>query len=270
MAKELTFPEVQELAGTRELASHGRVGRVMTIGKTGTIVGTYAKAFGKPVPPSGFTKKVLTYGGLAFDRDALPQENVNAMLELFLQRSVLEEWKEHYYVLPQRLFEAVGLRDVLPWPDTVATPQQETALAVFTEVTRTYQEMVAQQSEQFRKVQARAAQLQAQLVEAERLLANRDFATQSQVAVEVEPPLEDVRAELDDPQWDFRTVKGLAFALGVTAGQVERVLDSNPKIVRWVPATADDGQMLLVSATRPISRRERLIRIKAALTKAVV
>lgn len=79
-----------------------------------------------------------------------------------------------------------------------------------------------------------------------------------------------IRKELADPKWDFRTVDGVASSIGTSPEAVEAVLDRHPDLVRWVPATDDEGRLLLTSASRPISRRERLIRIKAALTKSLV
>ncbi len=74
--------------------------------------------------------------------------------------------------------------------------------------------------------------------------------------------------ELNDPAWDFRTVGGLADSLGISPADVRRMIDANPRLVRWVPARGEGGQPLLTSAARPVTFRERLIQLRAFVAKS--
>lgn len=83
------------------------------------------------------------------------------------------------------------------------------------------------------------------------------------------PEAEAVHAELGDAKWNFRTVRGLAARTGLSQESVQRYLEANPELVRWVPAFDDQGNVLLVDAARPVSTRERLIHLRAYLTKTI-
>jgi hypothetical protein len=80
--------------------------------------------------------------------------------------------------------------------------------------------------------------------------------------------VERVSDELANPEWDFRTVNGLARALGQTPAAIEQVLDENPDLVRWVGATNEHGEQLLVRRSQPVTRRERLLALRSALAKS--
>jgi hypothetical protein len=80
--------------------------------------------------------------------------------------------------------------------------------------------------------------------------------------------VERVTKELNEPAWDFRTVSGLARSLGETPEAIEAVLDENPQLVRWVAATDTEGEQLLVSPARPVTREERYLVLRSALTKS--
>ena len=80
--------------------------------------------------------------------------------------------------------------------------------------------------------------------------------------------LERFKAELANPDWDFRTVSGLARALDAPRREVSGVLAENPGLVRWVAATNHRGEQLLVSADRPVTRDERYLELRSALAKS--
>jgi hypothetical protein len=73
--------------------------------------------------------------------------------------------------------------------------------------------------------------------------------------------------ELHNPSWAFRTVEGLADALGTSPDDVENVLAADPTLARWVPARDAQGRQLLTSAKKPPSGRERLISLRAFIAK---
>jgi hypothetical protein len=79
---------------------------------------------------------------------------------------------------------------------------------------------------------------------------------------------EEVATALEDSRWDFRTVRGIAGELAVSEDAVLHVLNDHPEIVRWVPATNTQGEQLLVDAARPVTRKERLLSLRAGLTKS--
>jgi len=80
-----------------------------------------------------------------------------------------------------------------------------------------------------------------------------------------------LRRELADECWDFRTVPGLARALGVSGTAVERALDAEDKcdkLVRWIPARKN-GYQMFVDARRKRTKRELLITIRAHMAAQV-
>jgi len=77
------------------------------------------------------------------------------------------------------------------------------------------------------------------------------------------PRLEQFIEALNNPKWEFRTIEGLAEDLDVSPEAVESILDDYPELVRWLPATDSEGRRLLVSARRPMTWKERLLRLGA-------
>jgi hypothetical protein len=74
-----------------------------------------------------------------------------------------------------------------------------------------------------------------------------------------------VLAELADPRWEFRTVEGLASALGVSETDVEAALVRLGDSVRE-PVTPDgSGRRLFTIAERRPSWRERYLHLRARL-----
>lgn len=82
------------------------------------------------------------------------------------------------------------------------------------------------------------------------------------------PSLEAVVKELNKAGWDFRTVEGIADALGTTPTAVQHVLDSYPEVYRLLPARDEKGRLLIVSNRHGQSWKERLLRIRTYLAKS--
>jgi hypothetical protein len=87
-------------------------------------------------------------------------------------------------------------------------------------------------------------------------------------ASEAESLVERVAEELANPAWDFRTVSGLARSLEQTRDAIEQVLDENPHLVRWIAATNNKGEQLVVSRERPVTQEERYLVLRSALSKS--
>lgn len=83
------------------------------------------------------------------------------------------------------------------------------------------------------------------------------------------PLLAKVAAALKDPRWDFRTVRGIAREVNAPEEAVAEVLDDPPDVVRWVAATNENGEQLLTEASRPVTRREKYLMLRSALTKSL-
>lgn len=69
--------------------------------------------------------------------------------------------------------------------------------------------------------------------------------------------------ELEDPQWNFRTVPGLASSLGIPEREVKALLERYSRLVRWMPASDDQGNQLLIGSFRRTTIREAYIRVRA-------
>jgi hypothetical protein len=77
-----------------------------------------------------------------------------------------------------------------------------------------------------------------------------------------------LRRELADRQWDFHTVNGLAARTGVSPKAVQRLIDENPKLVRWIPAR-QDGRWLYVDGSRRRSGRAMLITLRSYMASTI-
>jgi len=85
-----------------------------------------------------------------------------------------------------------------------------------------------------------------------------------------EPPLSDrVHAILESPEWEFHTISGLASRAHASDGSIKIYLEHHPELIRWVPALTRRGHQLLRSADKPVTRQERILRIRAYLTKSL-
>jgi hypothetical protein len=69
--------------------------------------------------------------------------------------------------------------------------------------------------------------------------------------------------ELEDPQWNFRTLPGLSKALGISQVELEGLLEDHARLIRWMPACDENGEQLFIGSFRRATWRERLIRLRA-------
>jgi hypothetical protein len=71
-----------------------------------------------------------------------------------------------------------------------------------------------------------------------------------------------VKAALEDPRWDFRTIDGLAHALGLPADAIRAVLAARTDLARKSVMTDRHGRELYTSAGRKMKARERLEQLR--------
>lgn len=93
----------------------------------------------------------------------------------------------------------------------------------------------------------------------------------SRIAREVPGSSSDIRSEvgaaLSQPQWQFRTVDGIAREIDRPAQQVKRALDSSPALARKSALTDGAGNDLYALRRRPVSLRERIERVRWLLAR---
>ena len=77
--------------------------------------------------------------------------------------------------------------------------------------------------------------------------------------------VEKIQAGLDDPQWQFRTVRGLVEETGLPDYLVAHVLEDPVVIARKSVLTDREGQGLYTAADRPVTWQERLERFRTVL-----
>ena len=69
---------------------------------------------------------------------------------------------------------------------------------------------------------------------------------------------------LDEPQWTYRTIPGIAWETGLSPGVVAQVLEHSP-CVRVVRATDRNGNLLYARKDQPVTAKERLAVFREAL-----
>lgn len=74
---------------------------------------------------------------------------------------------------------------------------------------------------------------------------------------------------LAEPQWDFRTIDGIAKETGLTPGEIKKALNAHPDLVRRSLVTDRLGRSLYTLRERPIQRREKLALLQVFLTKSI-
>jgi len=70
---------------------------------------------------------------------------------------------------------------------------------------------------------------------------------------------------LENPEWDFRTLEGIAKETGLDGNKVKEILEENPEQFQKLPFADRLGRGLYKSADRPIGWRERLAALQSAL-----
>ena len=73
---------------------------------------------------------------------------------------------------------------------------------------------------------------------------------------------------LSDPQWDFRTVNGIAAANGIPAVEVESILQKYPDLVRRSLVRDGYGNELFTLASRLPGPLEIVSQIRSFVTKS--
>jgi hypothetical protein len=99
-----------------------------------------------------------------------------------------------------------------------------------------------------------------------RQVAERSDSADTVVIADIED--EALVRELENPRWAFRTVGGVASALGISRNVLEAFIEKHPHSVRWLPARDEDGDQLFAPASRPVSIRERLINLRGFVAKS--
>jgi hypothetical protein len=73
---------------------------------------------------------------------------------------------------------------------------------------------------------------------------------------------------LSDPQWDFRTVDGIAKAINLKPEEVKAVIDKYPDLVRKSLVRGSDNKDLFTLASRPPRAQELLSQFTNFITKS--
>ena len=94
------------------------------------------------------------------------------------------------------------------------------------------------------------------------------MATTIQQAQETDPKWERVYEALSDPQWDFRTVEGIARTTGLSGEEVAGVLDRHKGEIRRSMVPDRQGRTLYTLKSRPKKAQEWLAEIRAFLAKS--
>lgn len=74
---------------------------------------------------------------------------------------------------------------------------------------------------------------------------------------------------LANPEWDFRTVTGIADDIDESPETVQSILDARMDFVRRSPLTSDDGESLYTLRSHPVTFKERFVALRQAVLDAV-
>jgi|SRR5271155_5825735 len=86
----------------------------------------------------------------------------------------------------------------------------------------------------------------------------------------VSGPIEKAVLEaLANPNWDYRTVFGIAKETSLPEREVKEVLETWPQLVRKSTIAGKNGQALYTLRARPKNRAERMALIRTFLTKTI-
>ncbi len=83
-----------------------------------------------------------------------------------------------------------------------------------------------------------------------------------------EPDARKLFEALSDPQWDFRTIEGLAQSTGLPETQIRQLLEKYRAFVRQSPVLDRRGRELYTLAARGSSLREWLSTTRAFISKS--
>lgn len=80
-----------------------------------------------------------------------------------------------------------------------------------------------------------------------------------------DPPERPIFEAMSQPRWDFRTIKGIASATGISEIQVQKVVESHPDLIRKSRVPNKMGEALFTLQEKPIKLRERLAEVRTYL-----
>ena len=70
---------------------------------------------------------------------------------------------------------------------------------------------------------------------------------------------------MSQPRWDFRTIKGIASATGISEIQVQKVVESYPDLIRKSRVPNKTGEALFTLKEKPVKLRERFAEARTYL-----
>jgi hypothetical protein len=88
-------------------------------------------------------------------------------------------------------------------------------------------------------------------------MALADTPAESESATAMDSTTKAIYEALQDPQYDFRTISGIANATHIMAGVVRTTLEKHPELFRLSAVPAPTGESLYTLKERPVSSRER-------------
>ena len=83
-----------------------------------------------------------------------------------------------------------------------------------------------------------------------------------------EPSERRVFEALSDPQWDFRTVRGISKATALSEAEVNAILQKYPDLVRRSLVRDEDGSELFTLASRTPGPQEIVSQFRSFVTKS--
>jgi hypothetical protein len=86
---------------------------------------------------------------------------------------------------------------------------------------------------------------------------------------QVESDWQQVRAQLADSNWDFRTVESLSKTTGLSAERVSDLLSEHGDEVRIANVPDKRGRFLYTLSDRPMKLQELLANVRAFITKTL-
>ncbi len=78
-----------------------------------------------------------------------------------------------------------------------------------------------------------------------------------------------VLAALADPQWDFRTVQGIARETGLPEPEVSVILNKYPDLIRRAYVPDPSGRDLFTLKERPAKLREKLALLRTLVAGSI-
>ncbi len=83
-----------------------------------------------------------------------------------------------------------------------------------------------------------------------------------------EPKEKAVFAALANPEWDFRTVQGIAAETHLAEDEVRQIIERHADLVRKAEVLDKRGRELFTLGSRPVSVQEKLAALRAFFTKS--